>query len=100
MAASGLIVDDDQDTFRKLADILSDQGYRADTASDGLAALELVRKNPYDVALLEFRMMGVDGLERYRKSRKLRADTVAIIVSAKACYYRHLYLIPSTDYRW
>jgi CheY-like chemotaxis protein len=77
-----LVVDDDPDTCRNLADILSDLGYRVDTAPDGPTALELVRKHPYDVALLDFRMPGMDGLELYREIRKLRAGTVAIIVSA------------------
>jgi CheY-like chemotaxis protein len=77
-----LVVDDDPDTCRNIADILGDLGYRVDTAPDGPAALELVRKNPYDVALLDFRMPGMNGLELYREIRKLRAGTVAIIVSA------------------
>lgn len=77
-----LVVDDDADTCRNLADILTDMGYRVDTAPDGPAALELVRRNPYSIALLDFKMPGMDGLELYREIKKLRAGTVAIIVSA------------------
>jgi CheY-like chemotaxis protein len=81
-APSILVVDDDPDTCRNLADILTDLGYRVDTAPDGPSALELVRQRPHDVALLDFRMPGMDGLQLYREIRKLRAGTVAIIVSA------------------
>lgn len=81
-APSVLVVDDDPDTCRNLADILTDLGYRVDTASDGPSALELVRQKPYDVALLDFKMPGMTGLELYREVKKLRAGTVAIIVSA------------------
>lgn len=81
-SASILVVDDDVDACRNLSDILSDLGYEVDVAHDGAAALELVRKNPYDVALLDFKMPGMTGLELYREIRKLRAGTVAIIVSA------------------
>jgi DNA-binding response OmpR family regulator len=77
-----LVVDDDPDTCRNLADILGDLGYRVDTAPDGPTGLELVRKNAYDVALLDFKMPGMTGLELYREIRKVRAGTVAIIVSA------------------
>src|SRR5215475_7162873 len=77
-----LVVDDDADTCRNLADILADLGYRVDIAHDGPSALELVRKNPYDVALLDFKMPGMNGLDLYREVKKLRAGTVAIIVSA------------------
>src|SRR4051812_49482076 len=77
-----LVVDDEVDTCHNLSDILTDLGYRVDTAHDGPSALELVRKTNYDVALLDFKMPGMDGLELYREIKKLRAGTVAIIVSA------------------
>lgn len=83
-AQSMLVVDDDVDTCRNLSDILSDLGYRVDTAQDGRQALELVKKNAYDVALLDLKMPGMDGLTLYREIKKLSADTVAIIVTAYA----------------
>src|SRR5579884_146765 len=79
-----LVVDDDVDTCRNLSDILSDLGYEVETAHDGPAALELVRGRAYDVALLDFKMPGMDGLTLYREIRKVRAETVAIIVTAYA----------------
>jgi CheY-like chemotaxis protein len=79
-----LVVDDDLDTCRNLSDILTDLGYHVDTAPDGLAALELVRRRPYEIALLDLKMPGMDGVTLYRELRKLRAETVAIIVTAFA----------------
>ncbi len=79
-----LVVDDEVDNCRNLSDILTDLGYRVDIAHDGLAALELVRRNPYDVALLDLKMPGMDGLTLYREIKKLRAGTVAIVVTAYA----------------
>jgi DNA-binding NtrC family response regulator len=81
---SVLVVDDEVDTCRNLSDILTDLGYRVDTAFDGLSALELVKKNDYDVALLDLKMPGMDGLTLYREIKKLRAGTVAIVVTAYA----------------
>ncbi len=82
LPASILVVDDDLDTCRNLCDILTDLGFRVDTAHDGSAALELVHRNAYDVALLDLKMPGMDGLSLYREIRKVRAATVAIIVTA------------------
>jgi CheY-like chemotaxis protein len=79
-----LVVDDDLDTCRNLSDILSDLGYHVDTAHDGPSALELVRRRPYEIALLDLKMSGMDGVTLYRELRKLRAETVAIIVTAFA----------------
>lgn len=85
---SVLVVDDDVDTCRNLSDILSDLGYRVETAFDGPSALALVHKRAYDVALLDYKMPGMTGLELYREIKKSRSGTVAVVVSA--------YLDPST----
>ncbi|HTK76624.1 MAG TPA: response regulator, partial [Gemmataceae bacterium] len=79
-----LVVDDDPDICRNLSDILTDLGYRVDTATDGPTAIELVRRNAYDVALLDLKMPGMSGLEVCRSIRRLRASTVALIVTAYA----------------
>jgi CheY-like chemotaxis protein len=79
-----LVVDDDVDTCRNLSDILTDMGYQVDTAHDGPSALELLRRRAYDLALLDYKMPGMDGLTLYREFKKLRAGTVAIVVTAYA----------------
>jgi DNA-binding NtrC family response regulator len=79
-----LVVDDDPDICRNLSDILTDLGYQVDTAQDGASALELVRRRPYDVALLDLKMPGMDGLTLYREIKKERAGTVSLLVTAFA----------------
>jgi two-component system, NtrC family, response regulator HydG len=77
-----LVVDDDVDACKNLADILNDIGYRADTAYDGPSALELIRRQNYRIAVLDFRMPGMDGMTLCREIRAVSAGTVAIIVTA------------------
>lgn len=77
-----LVVDDDPDIRANLTDILSDMGYRVDSAADGHNALEMAQHNPYDAALVDLRMPGMDGLELCRRLKTLCESTVAIIVSA------------------
>jgi two-component system response regulator HydG len=79
-----LVVDDDEDICRNLTDILSDLGYQVDAALDGPSALELVQERPYDVALLDYKMPGMDGLTLYREIKKRRAGTVSLLVTAYA----------------
>lgn len=82
--SSILVVDDEVDTCKNLSDILTDLGYAVDCAYDGPSALEMVKRKAYDVALLDFKMPGMDGLTLYREIKKLRAGTVAIVVTAYA----------------
>jgi CheY-like chemotaxis protein len=80
-AASVLVVDDDEDTCQNLSDILGDLGYQVDLAYDAPAALELLGPKAYDVALLDLRMPGMDGLSLFLEIKKVRPATVAIFVT-------------------
>jgi DNA-binding NtrC family response regulator len=77
-------VDDDPDICRNLSDILTDLGFHVDCAQGGVAALDLVAQRPYDVALLDLKMPGMDGLTLYREIKKKRAGTVSLLVTAYA----------------
>jgi two-component system, NtrC family, response regulator HydG len=79
-----LVVDDDPDICDNLRDILCDLGYQVDTAHDGPSALELVDRQPYDIALLDLKMPGMDGLTLYREIKKRHAGTVSLLVTAFA----------------
>lgn len=77
-----LLVDDEIDACRNLADIFDDLGYHVDIASSGETALELVRKHRYDIALLDLMMPGMDGATLASEMKKERAGTVTVIVTA------------------
>jgi DNA-binding NtrC family response regulator len=79
-----LVVDDDVDTCANLSDILTDLGHEVETANDGPSALALIRRKPFDLALLDLKMPGMDGLTLYREIKQARSGTVAIIVTAHA----------------
>jgi len=77
-----LVVDDEEDQCHNLADILGDVGFRVDVASDGATALAMARRRAYDVALVDLKMPGMDGLELCRALRDHRPLTVSILVTA------------------
>jgi CheY-like chemotaxis protein len=83
-APSILLVDDDVDICANMADILSEQGYRVDVAHEGTTALELLRRRPYDVVLLDFRMPGMDGVTLCREIQRVRSGVVPMLISAYA----------------
>lgn len=77
-----LVVDDEPDICRNLVDIFEDLGYRVDMAHDGEAALRLVRKQHYDLALLDLMMPGMDGAAVYEGIKKESAETTALLLTA------------------
>ena len=83
-AAHILCVDDDPDTCASMSDILTDLGYGVSVAHDGHAALHLVQERTYGLALLDYRMPDMDGLELYRRIRRLRPSVVGVCVTAFA----------------
>lgn len=79
-----LVVDDEVDIRDNLSDILTEFGYKVDTAEDAPSALALVERHPYEVALLDLRLPGMDGIELYRRLRERRPATVALLLTAYA----------------
>jgi DNA-binding response OmpR family regulator len=67
-----LIVDDDPFGIVHLQSLLRNSGYEIITAPDGRAAIELIRKQPPDIILLDIIMPEMDG---YETCRRLKEDT-------------------------
>jgi CheY-like chemotaxis protein len=79
-----LVVDDDADTCRNMADLFGEMGYATETALAGETALEKARQQRYDLGLLDLRMPGMDGLTLCRHLRKVQPRIVTMIVTAYA----------------
>jgi CheY-like chemotaxis protein len=85
MAASSiLLVDDDPDTCASLSDVSADLGYQVDVAFDGPAALALAERKRYELALLDYKLPGMNGVDVYCHLKRVRADTVGVLVTAFA----------------
>lgn len=76
-----LIVDDDRSSCEIISKILSLRGYKVDTAYDGPSALKLLEDKNYGLALIDYRMPGMDGVELYRRIRELRPGLVGVFVT-------------------
>jgi CheY-like chemotaxis protein len=82
--ASILLVDDDQDSCTSLSDVISDLGYQVGVAYDGPAALELSRHRCFGLALLDFKLPGMNGVELYGHLKQVQPGTVGVLVTAFA----------------
>ena len=79
-----LIVDDEKDILRALEFILSREGHSVSTATSGEEAIELLKKDEYDLVLTDLRMEGMDGLEVLQRTLQMRPSTLVIIMTAYA----------------
>lgn len=65
-----LLVEDNEINQEVAVEILTDAGLRVDTAENGLVALEKLRRNPYDLVLMDMQMPVMDGLTATAEIRK------------------------------
>ncbi|MBI5475966.1 MAG: hybrid sensor histidine kinase/response regulator [Ignavibacteriales bacterium] len=77
-----ILIVDDEDAFRMLlAATLEDEGFEITTAPDGERAIEFINDHTFDIALLDVRMPGIDGMEVLQKIRQLSPTTDCIMLT-------------------
>ena len=64
-----LIVDDELEVARALAQLMVREGLEPVVAADGPSALRLIQSESPDVLLVDFRLPGMDGMEVLRAPR-------------------------------
>jgi CheY-like chemotaxis protein len=79
-----LVVEDDPDMRQLVEEILSDEGYRVNTAQDGQAALEEVARELPGLILLDMRMPRMNGWEFAREFRERYGRRAPIVVLTAA----------------
>ncbi len=79
-----LIVDDDLNTCQSLAAALSKEGHLVVEAHSGKEALEKIRSQEVDLAVVDLMMPGMNGLEFFQTLKALRPEVMALMISAQA----------------
>jgi len=81
MATRLLYVDDEPDLREIIENQLFLEGYDVTTASDGLDAIEILRRKSFDVVLLDVRMPRMDGVEVLQAMRNLNIHPRTIMLT-------------------
>ncbi|KQC11964.1 MAG: hypothetical protein APR56_07215 [Methanosaeta sp. SDB] len=76
-----LVVDDDPDIRTVLAIGLSDAGYACEEASNGPDAIEMVKRNGYDVVFMDLLMPGLSGGETISMIKDISPKTAVVVIS-------------------
>ena len=98
-----LLVDDEAPARARLRDLLGDIATEVPSivvaeAADGRAALEQAQSGQFDVALIDIRMPGMDGVELARHLARLPSAPAVIFVTAFDQYAVQAFELAALDY--
>ncbi len=79
-----LIADDEEAIQKLLAKFLQKEGYRLFTANNGKEAVDIVKKNPVDLAILDMIMPEMDGVEALRQIKVLDPTIEVLMITGKS----------------
>jgi DNA-binding NtrC family response regulator len=77
-----IIIDDDFAVTLTSASMLDDMGYDVAVAGDGYRAIEMMKGDAYDVALMSIEMPGINGLEIFRQVKRISPSTKVMMMAA------------------
>ena len=80
-----ILVVDDEDALRTvLSSELEGEGYKVASAADGSEAIEILKKEGFDLILLDIKMPNVDGFEVLKFVKENHPDTKVIMLTGFA----------------
>jgi DNA-binding response OmpR family regulator len=77
-----MVIDDEPAARLSLAELLSLEGYEVTAAASGEEALERMPDGPFDLAIVDLKMPGMDGLQVVEVLQKQSPNTVIIMLTA------------------
>lgn len=77
-----LVVDDEPLIRGTLAELLEQEGYRVTLAGDAEKALALATETPFDLALCDIQLPGMDGVELLDRLLRINAETMVVLITA------------------
>ena len=85
MARNRILVVDDEEIMRSsLSDWLKEDGYDVVAVEDGFKAIDKIKNEEWDLAVVDLKMPKINGLEVLAEINKIKPETPVIIVTAYA----------------
>ncbi|MBN2091168.1 sigma-54-dependent Fis family transcriptional regulator [candidate division KSB1 bacterium] len=80
--ATLLIIDDEPAQLQALAGFLKKRGHKVEKAESGLAGIEILKKQPIDLIITDFKMPDLTGLEVLTKAKAINPELDVIVMTA------------------
>lgn len=77
-----LVVDDEPSMRTTISILLKREGYHVSQAGDGIEALKMLERAPYDMVLTDLKMEGMNGMELLRQVKAVDPHTEILIFTA------------------
>ena len=78
-----LIIDDEEFIRDIVSECLSSTGHNVMTAESGEQAIELIKKNHFDITFLDFSISNKNGLELLREIKMIDPNSTVVIISSR-----------------
>jgi len=79
--ANILVIEDEEDIKNLLSDILTSDGHKVTTASDGKEGIEVFKKGSFEIVFTDLGMPGMSGWEVASSIKKLCPEVIVIIIT-------------------
>lgn len=77
-----IVVENDRDMCGIIQDIFKEEGYSVTVAHSGEIALSRIRKESFDLMLLDYKLSGISGLTVLERLHKIKPSMKVIMISA------------------
>lgn len=77
-----LVIDDDIDFLKAVEYTLTEKKINIVAVESGYHALEVLKKDYFDLILLDLRMPGMNGIETFKKIKEIQSKPFVVIMSA------------------
>ncbi|MBN2381003.1 response regulator [candidate division WOR-3 bacterium] len=77
-----LVIDDETDFVRMLAEFLESREFEVDVATSGVQGLEMFKSASYDLVITDINMPGMNGMELIHEVRAISPEQSIIILTA------------------
>ncbi len=76
-----LLIDDEEEFVTTLAQRLEFRGYETKTALDGQTGIDILAMDPYDIAIIDMMMPGINGIETLKQLKIILPNMPVILLT-------------------